>query len=67
MSVILAYVFVGICSVIVTLIGIKYLRMVMNEESNCNHDYYLFLGKLDDDYYAIWCLKCGNVKEVKNK
>jgi hypothetical protein len=67
MSVILAYVFVGICSVIVTLIGIKYLRMVMNEESNCNHDYYLFLGKLDDDYYAVRCLKCGNVKEVKNK
>lgn len=67
MSVILAYAFVGICSVIVTLIGIKYLRMVMNEESNCNHDYYLFLGKLDDDYYAVRCLKCGNVKEVKNK
>lgn len=67
MSVILAYAFVGICSVIVTLIGIKYLRMVMDEESNCNHDYYLFLGKLDDDYYAVRCLKCGNVKEVKNK
>lgn len=67
MNVILAYVFIGICSVIVTLIGIKYLRMVMNEESNCNHDYYLFLGKLDDDYYAVRCLKCGNVKEVKNK
>lgn len=67
MSVILAYAFVSICSVIVTLIGIKYLRMVMNEESNCNHDYYLFLGKLDDDYYAVRCLKCGNVKEVKNK
>ena len=67
MSVILAYVFVGICSVITTLIGIKYLRMVMNEEYNCNHDYYLFLGKLDDDYYAVRCLKCGNVKEVKNK
>lgn len=67
MSVILAYVFVGICSVIVTLIGIKYLRMVMSEESNCNHDYYLFLGELDDDYYAVRCLKCGNVKEVKNK
>lgn len=67
MSVILAYAFVGICSVIVTLIGIKYLRMVMNEESNCDRDYYLFLGKLEDDYYAVRCLKCGNVKEVKNK
>lgn len=67
MSVILAYVFVGICSTIVTLIGIKYLRIVMSEESNCNHDYYLFLGKLDDDYYAVRCLKCGTVKEVKNK
>lgn len=67
MSVILAYVFVGVCSVIVTLIGIKYLRIVMNEESNCNHDYYLFLGKLDDDYYVVRCLKCGTVKEIKNK
>ena len=67
MAAIIAYMFVGICSIIVTFIGIKYLRIVMSEESSCNHDYYLFLGKLDDDYYAVRCLKCGTVKEVKNK
>lgn len=60
--------------VLVILTLISFVGMVVslgfvlyNETRDCNHDDFLFFGNADDEYVAVKCIKCGRVKEIKNK
>ena len=54
--------FIFLAAIIKTLI-VNYFDV----KDSCNHDWVLLFGDEEDETVAVECLKCNQVKEIKNE